>query len=215
VQYVNTLQVTVDCELAKVGPAGVGNVVLYLTKNDGQKWEQFADEDPKTRHLLKEGPYQRTLPLPGEGLFGFRIRVLNKANVGEPPPADGDAPELRVEVDLTPPEVKLYKPATDPQKRDTIALAWSAADKNLAANPVTLEWADQRDGPWQVIAKDQPGTGQYPWQPPAGKVYVYLRARVRDAAGNEGVAITGEPQLVDLSQPVGRLRAVTAAPRGN
>jgi hypothetical protein len=215
IQYVNNLQVIVECELAKVGPAGIGNVILYLTTNDGLKWEPFADELKETRHLLKEGPYQRTLQLPGEGLYGFRIVVLNKANLGEPPPSSGDLPEMRVEVDLTPPKVEVFKPKPDTTKRDTIILEWEATDKTLAANPVTLEWSDQRDGPWQTIAKDQPGTGQHPWQPPAGKVWVYLRARVRDAAGNEGVAVTGEPQLVDLSQPVGRLRAVSAVPRGN
>jgi hypothetical protein len=44
-------------------------------------------------------------------------------------------------------------------------------------------------------------------------VSVYLRLRVRDEAGNEGVAMTGEPQLVDLSEPEGHLLTATVKPR--
>ena len=37
--------------------------------------------------------------------------------------------------------------------------------------------------------------------------------RVRDLAGNESIAVTNEPQLVDLSEPEGHLTNVTVSPR--
>ncbi len=40
-----------------------------------------------------------------------------------------------------------------------------------------------------------------------------MRLRVRDLAGNESIAVTDEPQLVDLSEPEGRLINVTVVPR--
>jgi hypothetical protein len=43
-------------------------------------------------------------------------------------------------------------------------------------------------------------------------VEVYLRLRARDLAGNESVAVTAEPQLVDLSEPEGKLLNVSVSP---
>ena len=76
----------------------------------------------------------------------------------------------------------------------------------MTATPITLEWSERRDGSWHAIAANIAHTGRYSWQVPEGMPYqVFLRVRARDAAGNEGVAITPEPQLVDLSEPEGRL----------
>ena len=44
-------------------------------------------------------------------------------------------------------------------------------------------------------------------------VQVYMRLRVRDLAGNESVAVTADPQLVDLSEPEGKLLNVSVSPR--
>ena len=50
-------------------------------------------------------------------------------------------------------------------------------------------------------------------QLPAGvPVYVYLRVRVRDKAGNEGIAVTDQPQLADTSEPEGKLIGVSLTP---
>jgi len=93
-------------------------------------------------------------------------------------------------------------------------LSWTAADKNLGTNPVTLEWAERREGPWAPIANNIANSGKHSWQlPDRLPVEVYMRLRVKDLAGNEGVAVTPDPQLVDLSEPEGRLVNVTVPPR--
>ena len=49
-------------------------------------------------------------------------------------------------------------------------------------------------------------TGDYSWKVPASTpIQVYLRVRVRDKAGNEGIAATPTPQFVDLVEPEGAL----------
>jgi hypothetical protein len=79
---------------------------------------------------------------------------------------------------------------------------------------VTLEWSEQPAGPWHPIGVDLANTGQYAWPiPPSMPVQVYLQLRVKDLAGNEGVAVTPEPQLVDLTEPEGRLVDVGPAHR--
>ena len=144
-----------------------------------------------------------TLP-PKEGVtYGFCLVVKSKAGLGKPAPKSGDTPQVRVEVDTRPPTASLYAPQPDPARHDGLVLIWKAEDRNLAANPITLEWAAQRDGRWELIGEPHlPNTGRYTWQVPDSiPPKVYLRLTVRDTAGNSAVAQTPEPILIDLTVP--------------
>jgi hypothetical protein len=212
-QIVNSTELTMDYQLDKVGPSGVGKVELWLTEDDGKSWQRWA-EDPEAAASLRGGKYQRRVELPHEGVFGFRLVVLSRAGLGEPPPKPGDPPQMRVEVDTTSPRAQLYC-QPDPQQDKALLLRWECEDKNLAPNPVALEWAERREGPWHAIAPALPAAARtYSWKvTPDVPVWVFLRLRVRDTAGNEGVAVTAEPQLADLARPVGQLLSVTVTPR--
>lgn len=212
-QYVNQPEVMLEYELAKVGPSGVGAVDLWWTQNDGQSWELYA-VDPEIKGSTQNGRHQRTVELPGDGVYGFILVVKSRAGLGKAPPRAGDSPEIRIEVDTVAPVAQLYSPSPDPQRQNALLMKWAAKDNNLPANPITLEWSERRDGPWQAIAAHLPNTGRYSWQLPERlPVQVFLRLRVRDLAGNESVAVTPEPQLVDLSEPEGRLVNVSVVPR--
>jgi hypothetical protein len=210
VRLVNTREVALEYQLSRLGPSGIGSVILYLTADGGQKWAEFKDEKPDLTNAAIGSKYQRVLTLPpGEGVYGLILVVQNKGKIGKPKPKPGDVPEMIIEVDLTPPNAKLWGPQVDPERRDAVVLQWAAQDKNLPANPVILEWAEKAQGPWKVIAADLPGTGKHSWQVPAGTpVEVYLRLRVRDNAGNEAVAVTDTPQTIDLVEPEGQLIGV-------
>jgi hypothetical protein len=214
-QVVNSTVLTMEYQLDKVGPSGVGSVEVWVTQDDGRTWQKGADDDEEIKKgSVSGGKYRRVLQLPGEGIYGFRLVVQSKAGLGDPPPKAGDLPEMRVEVDTTAPIAKLYEPVADPRQPNALLFRWECLDRNLAANPVTLEWAERREGPWQLIAPGLPNQpSQYSWQlPGALPVHVYLRLRVRDTAGNESVAVTPTPQLVDLSKPVGRLLSIAPTP---
>lgn len=207
VQLVNSPAVVLEFELARVGPAGLKSVEFWVSHNDGEKWAQMA-EDPAAK-TMKGGKYQRTVEFPGEGVYGLTMVVRNAAGRGKPAPRDGDVPEMRIEVDLTKPEGELYPTQPDPQRPGALLITWSARDKNLAANPIALEWAERPEGPWQTIHANLPNNGRYTWQLPSGlPVYVHLRMRVRDAAGNEAFILLPQEQLTDLSEPEGRLVGV-------
>jgi hypothetical protein len=213
-QYVNHPDVTLEYELKKVGPSGVGSIDLWWTQNDGQTWELYAKDPEGMNGTVANGKHKRTLELPGDGVYGFVLVVKSKAGLGKPPPRAGDVPDIRIEVDTTGPIADLYVPQPDPQKINTLLLKWSAHDHNLTSTPIYLEWSVKREGPWQAIAQPLPNTGKYSWQLPDNlPVQVYLRMRVRDLAGNESAAVTSEPQVVDLSEPEGRLTGVTVSPR--
>jgi hypothetical protein len=136
-------------------------------------------------------------------VHGYYVVVKSRAGLGKKPPEPGTPPQIRIEMDITPPVVGLYEPVADPNHKDTLLLTWKATDKNLANNPVTIEWAEQKDGQWYPIGPaEMANSGQYSWPVPANvPPSVYLRLAVRDAAGNVAVAQTDKPVLVDLSVP--------------
>ena len=122
---------------------------------------------------------------------------------------------MRVELDTSLPEALLYGPQPSPTQRDSLMLTWKASDNRLGANPITLQWAERRDGPWEFIGASQlPNTGSYSWRVPRNvPPKVHLRLTARDAAGNVAVAETREPVLVDLSVPVSRILGLVRTPQ--
>jgi hypothetical protein len=150
-----------------------------------------------------------TVNLPGEGVFGLRLVVSSRAGLGRRPPQSGDLPQMRIEVDTSPPTVKLASVRPDPQRRDALILTWNASDHNLAANPITLQWAERPDGTWQTIAQEMTNSGSYSWQLTPNLPYrVYLRVEARDTAGNVSRDETPDPVLIDLHEPEGQLLGV-------
>ena len=95
------------------------------------------------------------------------------------------------------------RPSPTPGRNDCLVLTWKAEDRNLAANPVSLEWSANANGPWTFIGDLQlPNTGKYTWNVAASTpAKVYLKLTVRDTASNVAVAQTDQPVLIDLSLP--------------
>jgi hypothetical protein len=212
-QIINKRQVRLEFEVARYGPSGIGAVDVYLTTDDGRNWEK-APPDPSLNlpmvSPIQGGPMRGvvTAQLPREAVvYGIAVVVKSRAGLGKPPPRNGELPQMRVEVDTTSPVAQLFEPQNDLNHRDSLILTWTADDRNLAPNPITLEWAAQRDGPWNLIGSDQmPNTGVYNWQVPTSvPPSVYLRMTVRDLAGNASVAQTNKAVLVDLSEPVANI----------
>ena len=110
-------------------------------------------------------------------MVGFLLVVRSRAGLGRREPRSGEVPEIRIEVDTTPPVVQLFAPVPDPQRANSLVLCWTATDKNLGSHPVHLEWAERREGPWINIASNLANTGRHSWQLPESlPVQVYLRA---------------------------------------
>jgi hypothetical protein len=200
-QMVNTRQLSIDYEVTKEGPSGIGKVELWMTHDDGKYWERFA-ENPNLKPPMN-------VELPGEGIYGFRLVLQSKAGRNKPPPQSGDLPEMRVELDSTPPSAQLFRPEPDPNQADGLILSWSASDRNLAQRPITLQWAEQPGKEWHTIVSDWPNDGRYIWKLTKDIPYlVYLRLTVHDSAGNSATAETPEPVCIDLVKPDGRILGI-------
>jgi len=208
IQVVNLRQVTMEYEVSKFGPSGVGSVDLYVTRDDGKTWQKFDGGAPPTTTTptpeMKD-TVRRTLTveLPGEGVYGFYMVVQSGAGLSKGPPRSGEVPQMRVELDVTQPRITLYQPVPDPSQRNALVIKWDASDKHLAATPISIEWSEQPTGPWTPIGPPQmSNTNSYSWQvPPATPARVYLRLTARDIAGNVAVATSPKPETVDLNMP--------------
>jgi len=209
-KLVNQRQVQLDYEVGKMGPSGVGAVEVWTTLDEGESWTLASTESfAQTGMALTANPASPVrnkipLNLQREGIpQGFTLVAKSKAGLGRPSPQKGELAQIRLEYDTTAPEATLFSPVPDPDQRNHLLLSWKASDKNLAINPVTIEWANQLEGPWHKIGnRELANTGRVSWLvPPGTPPTVHLRLTVKDQAGNLGVAQTQQPILVDLTIP--------------
>lgn len=194
VRIVNSKRISIQYELKEVGPSGVSVVELWYTQ-DGRNWQKYS-EDPNHRP-----PY--SVDVNGEGLYGFSLVVKSGVGLGDRPPQVGDPPQVWVEVDLTKPNVSIHKVEVGRgSESGKLNIAWTAADKNLGKQPITLAYAEQAAGPWTQIAANLENSGRHTWTMPSGIPYrFFIRIEVSDRAGNAGTADWAQPVIVDLAQP--------------
>lgn len=221
VSVVRSMHVRVEFDVERCGPSGLGKADVYLSTDDGQHWECTQQEVPV---LGGEG---NPTPTAGAGqtrasvmvhvpkqevIHGVYLIVKSGAGQGEAPPVAGQLPQMRVEVDTQAPMADLLQPLADPSRENGVILQWKAMDRNLEANPITLEYADSPAGPWKIIGSpalpNTGGDGVYstgkfawtiPYDLPNGRAY--LRLTVRDQAGNVTLRVSCDAVLFDTIKP--------------
>jgi hypothetical protein len=225
VQVINVARFDLAYEVEQKGPSGISKVEIWVTRDDGRTWQKWSSTE-KTDGTVTVDLATKNNPQV-EGIYGIKIVLQSGAGLSSGPPVSGEAPEMRVDVDLTPPVVTIYEPLPDPNQKDTMVLRWQANDRNMAVDPITLEWAEQPSGPWNpivsteggtapigssaaVAAKRLPHTSQYAWKlPPNFPTHrVYVRIAARDTAGNIGAVVSPHPILVDMNKPVAKIHGI-------
>lgn len=198
-----------DYELESVGAAGIAKIELWMTRDGGNSWASVG-VDPDNRSPV------RTM-VDGEGLYGYRMTVQSAGGAQPRPPQSGEQPEMWIGVDLTKPSVRLINAELGQgSAQGEIAITWEASDALLARQPVSLSYAERREGPWTTIAAGLENTGRYAWrydsQTPER---LFLKLEVRDEAGNIGVSESIEPLSLERTNPAVRLRNVRPVQEGN
>jgi hypothetical protein len=193
-----------DYDVTKNVPSKVGSVELWVTENNGVNWRLLSEEHDSAKQSVH-------VELAHEGIYGFRLVLRSGAGLSKGPPQPNDPPEMRIELDTTPPVAQLLQPKLDPQQTDSVVLEWNASDRNLSQNPITLQWSEQRSGPWNPIGEPtMPNASRHNWKLPKElPARVYMRLIVRDQAGNVSEATTPEPITVDLNKPEGILKGIS------
>ena len=160
---------------------------FWATPDGGKSWVALRDE--------AGGMSPAKLTLPGDGVFGIRIRP----GAGKKPPEPGEDPDCIVEIDATAPTVTLMQPTLGGGSDEgTMLIAWTASDKHLLTNSINLSYATQPAGPWVVIVSGYKNDGLYRWTMPTALVgNVYLRLEASDRAGNIGRHDLGTPVVLE------------------
>jgi hypothetical protein len=181
----------------------VDHVEVWWTR-DGKAWRRHELTVPPTG--LAPITVQR------EGRYGFTLRPVSVGGLAEDEPHGCTAPQVWVEVDQTPPEVKLqgvmvrHNPAGDGELR----VRWTASDKWLKALPITVSFGRSPNGPWTVLAGDLENSGAFSCSTHGLPPEFFIRVEARDEAGNVGVAASKEPIKLELKLPRVRILGVVA-----
>jgi hypothetical protein len=192
-------------DVQNVGASGVAKVELWQTTDGGKTWRLDATDDDLQSPITAQAP--------GEGLYGYRIRIENRLGQGGVRPASGDLPEIWVGVDLTRPQAAVTQalPGADAEG-SYLDVRWNASDARLADRPISIYFSEQPAGPWSTVAASLVDTGEYRWRlPQRMPEQVFLRLEVRDTAGNLGVFQTGQPIALRAAGPQGRIQGIDAA----
>lgn len=190
---VNSTNVAVDYNVAKVGASGIGRIDIYVTPDGGQTWQQ-AGEDAGTRSPV-------AVTLPGEGVWGLRLVASNGNGLGGRAPVPGDKPASTIEVDLTGPQIHNMEIEAS-AKKGNLEIRWQIADKNLGPTPVNLYYSPSPNGPWQPIGQGLKNDGRYSWPIPRTiSPQFFVRMEAVDLAGNVSRFDLRDPLVLDTTEP--------------
>ena len=184
------------------GPGGPAKVELWVTQDGGKSWFQKSDDQDRTSPFLVD--------LGGEGTFGLKLVSRSASGLGDTPPGAGEAPQMTIEVDSTPPTVQLLPPRVGTGTRlGQMQIIWKASDVHLAPKSATVSWRPEpASSRWQAIAEGREGNGEFIWTVPTNvPPRFHLRVDVVDEAGNRGFAETpeGSPVFLDRTRPRTRI----------
>ncbi len=201
------LQYQLDNET--VGPSKVASVDIWKLYQ-GRGWQKCREKGSPI------GP--ATVTVDTTGRWGFRLIPRSGVGLAERDPQPGDTPDIWVEVDDKPPQVKVIN-VTVTQEPDGgyLTVIWKADDTHLHAMPITiLRSANPKGGEWVSIAKDLPNTGS--WRQKTddlrlGDQYEFLlKVEALDEAGNVGSDQWRDSVKVDLKIP--RIKDIKLQPGG-
>jgi hypothetical protein len=201
----NVLKFELEYDVEAVGPAGVAEVQLWGTSDNGQTWTQWQTDTDKQSPL--------EISVPRDGVYGFRVVVIGANGLSGPVPHNGDLADLWVGVDTVVPRTRLTSAIYgEGQQAGQLDIRWEASDTSLGERPVTLQFAEAGTGPWSTVASGLPNTGQYYW-PVDGRIpeKIYLRIEVRDEAGNVGEFQLEEPVSTSGLVPQAHIRGLRSA----
>ena len=203
VRVVGSKRIHLQYELAGVGPSGIDQLELWCTR-DGGHWQKHSIE-----HHTRP-PY--VLDVDEDDLYGFTLVAHSGAGVCSKPPRAGDPPQVWVEVNTTPPSVRLLDTRIDREGKDRqLTVLWKATDKNFGPRPITISYAAQPDRPWTPVAMHVENNGRCVCPLPDALPHrFFLRVEAVDLAGNRATAQTRMAVLDDAAQPTASI--VTAEP---
>ena len=156
--------------------AGVTQVRLYVSSDQGKHWQFTATAAPDEQHFR--------FSTPQDGYYWFAVQTVDSQQKLYPPTVDGLQANLRVIVDTTPPNVQVQ--ALPPRGAD-VGVSWRVTDENLdmsLPDALRVEYRFAGAAAWIPLAV-QAGANQVYWNPHSNAA-IEVRVSARDRAGNVG-----------------------------
>jgi hypothetical protein len=160
---------------------------------DGRTWKKVP--------ALLQPPNSLLVEVRDEGVYGF-ILTAKSGSTSRPPQA-GDTPQVWISVDVSKPAVELQGVELSLTSRVLgLVVRWKATDRNFGPRPITIAYAEHRDGPWVPLGAGVENTGRFECPIPRGLPRsVLLRVEATDLMGNVASAQTSTP--IRLESAVG------------
>jgi hypothetical protein len=205
--WVNKRRFQLNYKLEDVGPSGVPKMEVWRC-TPTLEWKKLDTVDAKPPVIINAE---------GEGKYGFTLIPISGVDLAPKRPERGDAPQVWVEVDETPPRVRVERVEVGRgADSGNITIYWEASDnRKLADKPVTISFSDKpKDGTWTVIATQLPNTRSFVWRYDEKTVphQFYVKVDAVDMAGNVGSDVLPNAVKVDLHIPKVNITGIDAAP---
>jgi hypothetical protein len=157
--------------------ANVALVRLYVSTDQGRKWQLSASASPDGKQFRFSAPQ--------DGYYWFAVQTVYKDQKTYPATVEELRPSLKVVVDSTPPSVQVD--ALPARQQGEIGVRWSIKDDNLDLSlpgSVQIEYRPVGAANWTPLQVN-PAAGQAYWNPMTNN-QVEVRVLARDRAGNVG-----------------------------
>ena len=203
VQMIGSNRFRLNYGIDSIDPSGVGKVVLWMTRDDGQTWKTWGT-DPDRRSPF---PVEVT----EQGRYGFRIVVQSKDGLTGQGPSSGDDADIWIVVDTTAPLAQITSvPYGRGAEAGKLIINYKVADPLLTLRPITISYAANPAGPWEIVKEGARNDGRFAWKVSREvPKLIFLKIEAVDRAGNIGTHVLS--QAVDVSGlvPRGTIHGVT------
>lgn len=202
IKAINSRKFLLNYNVDSVDPSGVGKVVLWTTRDGGETWKSWANDNDTSSPFPVE--------VDENGIYGFRIVIHSNDGLSGKPPLRGDEADMWVRIDTEAPVAQIISaPYGTGNEVGRLIINWQASDEKLRTKPIKLSYSTAAQGPWTTIENGVRNTGRYAWK--IGRDIpdrIYLRMEVTDAAGNVTVQQLTRPIDVSGLVPRGRINGV-------
>ncbi len=203
VQIIGSNRFRLNYGIDSIDPSGVGKVVLWMTRDDGQTWKTWGT-DPDRRSPF---PVEVT----EQGRYGFRIVVQSKDGLTGQGPSSGDDADIWTVVDTTAPLAQITSvPYGRGAEAGKLIINYKVADPLLTLRPITISYAANPAGPWEIIKEGARNDSRFAWKVSREvPEQIFLKIEAADRAGNIATHVLS--QAVDVSGlvPRGTIHGVT------
>jgi hypothetical protein len=180
--YLNDPRFKIPITIDPARRAEIRELVLYVSKDQGKSWEQYARAKPQQEAF--------TYFAPADGSYWFSVAVVYASGKEEPPNIMQAPVGRKIVVDTAKPLLTL----SAERKGEQVLARWEIREDNPATETLRLEYrvADSPGSEWTPVAVMPGSQGQASFRP-NGPGALSLRLQLEDLAHNQGIATAEVP----------------------